>query len=159
MLTDFSPTFGLDADDLPTHAPARASGLKWAVVVDTGLPAGLQVNAASLVAASFGARLPALVGYDAVDAAGGTHAGLPWLGCVVLGAPSADLTTLRAKAATYLDVLVVGLPAVAQRTTVYDAYAEELARTAPERLGVRALGLLGPRNRVDRLTKDFALLD
>jgi hypothetical protein len=55
-------------------------------------------------------------------------------------------------------VLVVDMPAAARAHRVYDRYLAELARTSPDELGIRAFSLVGPRNRVDKITKKLALL-
>jgi hypothetical protein len=55
-------------------------------------------------------------------------------------------------------VLVVDMPTAAQAHRVYDDYLAELARTDPGDLAVCAFSLVGPRNRVDKITKKLALL-
>ncbi len=50
------------------------------------------------------------------------------------------------------------MPAAAQAHRVYDHYLAELARTGPQHLAVCAFSLVGPRNRIDKITKRLALL-
>ena len=86
------------------------------------------------------------------------HPGLPWAGCAALGATAAELADLRAKALAADEVVVVDMPGSAQTNRVYAGYLTELAGTPADRLDLRAVSLLGPKNRVDRLTKRLGLL-
>jgi hypothetical protein len=62
----------------------RAVAVRWAVVVDGGLPAGLVTNAAASLGAAVAALVPAVIGDSARDASVTSHPGLPWLGCTIL---------------------------------------------------------------------------
>ena len=62
------------------------------------------------------------------------------------------------RAAASPDVLLVDMPAAAQAHRVYDHYLAELASTDPADLAVCAFSVVGPRNRVDKITKRLALL-
>ncbi len=152
------PGIGFGPEEVITHLPTRSARLKWAMVVETDQPAGLMVNAAVCVAAAFGALVPGLLARGGPDADGLLHPGLPWAGCSVLAASAQELARLRSRAAGSTDVLVVDMPRAAQSHRVYDDYLAELARTPTEGLELRALGLIGPRNRVDKLTKGLTLL-
>ncbi len=149
---------GFDPDEILTAEPTRAARLKWVVVVDATLPAGLAVNAAVCVAAATQAHVTGLLGPDAVDPAGGVHPGLPWAGCSVLGADAATLAALREKASGSADVFVADMPEAAQLTRVYDEYRETVAATAAADLRLYAVSLVGPRNRVAKLVKGLELL-
>lgn len=151
-------TVGFQPDEVNTAEPTRAARLKWVLVVDRDLPAGLATNAAACVAAATGSAVSGLLGPDALDAAGSTHPGLPWAGCSVLGADAAQLTELRDKAAQAQGVYVADMPAQAQSTRVYDEYLEQLAGTGPEDVRYYAVSIVGPRNRVDKLVKRLSLL-
>jgi hypothetical protein len=141
------------ADDSP-HADARQT-TRSVVVVDRDLPKGLAANAAAVLAVTLGARAPALIGGDFHDGAGGTHAGLIDTGVPILGAPSADLPSLRA-AALQRGLLVVDFPAAGQTTTDYGVFRDEMARThAPRYLGVL---VSGDRRAVRSVTGQFGLL-
>lgn len=50
------------------------------------------------------------------------------------------------------------MPAAAQQRRVYDHYLAELARTDPGDLAVCAFSAVGPRNRVDKITRKLTLL-
>ncbi|MGR6914449.1 DUF2000 domain-containing protein [[Actinomadura] parvosata] len=146
----------LDELDRRTDLPTKELAVKWVIVIDRDLPRGLQANAAACLAASVGVSVPAIVGSGGVDASGLPHAGLPWTGCTVLGAPAAIVERVRKDAAAEPELVVADMAAIAQRTNVYDDYLAELART--EEPPYYAVSLFGPRAIVERLTGRLPLL-
>jgi hypothetical protein len=152
------PLLGYQPEEIVTSEPTRSARYKWAIVVDTTVPAGLMANAVACVAASTGALVTGLIARGGPDAAGHDHPGLPWAGCTVLGGPPEEIAAVRARAAASDGVLVADMPRSAQTNRVYDDYLGELAGTKPEDLGVSAFSVFGPRNRVDKLVKKLALL-
>ncbi|WP_431220615.1 DUF2000 domain-containing protein [Leifsonia xyli] len=151
-------TVGFLPDEVETGAPTRSARLKWVVVVDGSLPAGLAANAAICTAAATAAHVTGLLGPAAVDADGSTHPGLPWAGCSVLKASGDQLAAIRAKADAADDVFVADMPAAAQLTRVYDEYLQSVAASASADLPCYAVSVVGPRNRVDRIVGRLALL-
>jgi hypothetical protein len=149
---------GFAPEEIVTSEPTRAARLKWVLVVDEAVPVGRMVNAAACIAATTGSMVEGLVAPGGPDAAGTIHPGLPWVGCAVLSATAAELAAVREKAAASEGVLVVDMPAVAQRHRVYDDYLVELAETKAEDLAVCAVSIVGPRNRVDKLVRRLPLL-
>ena len=141
----------------PAAEAADIDRLKWVVVVDEGLPAGLAANAAACVAATVGRAMPGLLGPAGPDAAGALHHGLPQKGCAILAAPAERLTDLRAAAARYDDVFVADMPSHAQQTLSYDEYLDRLGRLAHPEISYCAVSLVGPRNRVSKLVNRLPL--
>lgn len=149
-------TVGFDPEEIDTAAPTRAARLKWIVAIDTALPSGRAANAAVCIAAATGASVAGLLGPDAADATGSSHPGLPWAGCSVLTGSADQLAVLRARADASDGVFVADMPLAAQETRVYDEYRSGLSDDpAPSLL---AVSIVGPRNRVDKLTKGLALM-
>jgi hypothetical protein len=66
---------GYTASEITTDEPTRSAKYKWAIVVDTGVPAGTMVNAVACVAATTGALVDGLIGYGGPDATGHVHSG------------------------------------------------------------------------------------
>lgn len=145
-------------DEIITGEPTRSAKYKWVVVVDAGLSAGRMVNAVSCVAAATGTLVDGLVAGGGPDASGHAHPGLPWAGCSVLCGTSEEVATARARAASSQDVLLIDMPAAAQSHRIYDHYLAELARTEPGDLAVCAFSVVGPRNRIDKITRKLAPL-
>ncbi|WP_285113666.1 DUF2000 domain-containing protein [Leifsonia sp. fls2-241-R2A-40a] len=151
-------TIGFEPHEVDTAAPTRAARLKWVVVVDEALPAGIAANAAICTAAATAVHVDGLLGAEAVDADGHVHPGLPWAGCSVLRATGDQLAAIRAKAGAADDVFVADMPAAAQLTRVYDEYLETVAGSPADALRLYAVSVVGPRNRVDRIVGRLALL-
>jgi hypothetical protein len=149
---------GFAPDEIDQSAATRDVAHKWVVVVDQDLPAGRAVNAAVCVASATINGTRGVLGDDAVDADGSTHAGIPWIGCTVLGADSVRLSEIRARAAEADGVLVTDMPTQAQHTRVYDDYLFAISRTRTADLGYYAVSLFGPRKKVDKLVKGLSLL-
>jgi len=149
---------GWGPEDVAIDQPTRNSRLRWVIVVDAELSAGTAVNAVACVAAHVGRAVGGLLGPDGTDASGGGHAGLPWAGCTVLAASSAELTEIRRRAVAAGDVDVCDTPASAQTNRVNAEYLEELADTRDDALQLRALSLFGPKNRISKLTGKLELL-
>ena len=53
---------------------------------------------------------------------------------------------------------MIDMPASAQAHRVYEDYLAELAATSPDGLAICSFSLVGPRNRVDKITKKLVLL-
>lgn len=152
-------TVGFTAEEIDTAAPTRAARLKWVVVVNGTLPAGLATNAAVCAAAATAPHIAGLLGADAIDASGAAHPGLPWAGCSVLQASGEELSAIRRRAAAADGtVYVADMPAAAQLTRVYDDYLETMARTQTADVEYFAVSIVGPRNRVDRIVGRLPLL-
>ncbi|ANF33057.1 hypothetical protein A0130_16565 [Leifsonia xyli] len=149
---------GFLPEEIDTGAPTRAARLKWVLIVDGSLPAGIAANAAVCTAAATAVRVSGLLGQDAVDAEDGVHPGLPWAGVSVLRASAEQLVGIRAKAQAAEDVFVADMPAAAQLTRVYDEYLRTVEAAASADLPYYAVSVVGPRNRVDRIVGRLALL-
>ena len=156
------PQLGYQPDEIVTSEPTRAARYKWAIVVDSTVPAGPMANAVACVAAATGALVGGLIARGGPDASGHVHPGLPWAGCTILGGTPEEIATVRARAVASAresgDVLVADMPASAQTNRVYDDYLAELAGTKPDDLNITAFSVIGPRNRVDKMVKKLALL-
>ena len=159
MFTDVSQEpIGFAAEEIDQAASTRDLRLKWVVVVDQALPAGRAVNAAVCVASATTTRARGLLGSDAIDADGGSHPGLPWLGCTVLGAESERIRAIRAAAAERYEIALVDMPTQAQHTRVYDDYLYGVSQCRVRDLDFYAVSLVGPRKTVDKLVKGLALM-
>jgi hypothetical protein len=149
-------TFGFTEDEIDIEAPTRAARLKWVIVVDDSLDRGRAGNAIACIAAATSAGVAGLLGPDAVGPDGIVRPGLPWAGCSLLAGDPEDLRRVSARAHASEQEHVVDMPEAAQATRVY---ADYLARVRDDADPVLlAVGVVGPRNRVDKLTKGLQLL-
>jgi hypothetical protein len=157
-MTDMRQVLEFEPDEIERTASIRDARLKWVIVADEGAEGWRRANAIACVAAAFGERVGGLNGPDEHDADGAVHPGLPWIGCSLLAADAAGLVALRQRAAEAHEVLVVGMPAAAQQARSYAEYRSLLGATPTAALQEVAIGLLGPRKAVERLTKKLRLL-
>lgn len=151
-------TIGFDPEEIDTSAPTRSARLKWVVVVNDAIPAGLAVNAAICVAAATSDAVDGLVGAAAVDQAGIAHPGLPWAGCTVLIADNEKLLAIRARAGSREDIFLADMPDAAQQTRVYDEYLEVMRASDTNEITYLAVSLVGPRNPVDKIVGRLPLM-
>ncbi|PRY37959.1 DUF2000 domain-containing protein [Umezawaea tangerina] len=148
----------LAPDEIRTDLPTRHAKLKWVMVVDVALGAGLIANAAVCMAAAVGNAVPTLLGPGTTDASGSHHPGLPWTGCSILAGDADKVREIRAKAASKEGLLVVDMPEQAQTSRVYDEYLAAVAGTEAADLTYYAVSVVGPRNKVDKLVGGLPLL-
>jgi hypothetical protein len=136
---------------------SRPASMRCVAIVDDALPTGKAANAAAVMALTMGARQSHLVGEPLVDAAGKHHPGLIPIGIPVLGAPAADLASLRDRA-NQAGLEVVDFPAQGQETNDYAEFRRLVRETAPDQ--VRYLGLMvyGERKKVSRIVGKYGLL-
>ncbi len=148
---------GFGPDEMLIDQPTRSARLRWVIVVSSEIGAGSAANAIACVAATVGDSVAGIVGPAGTDASGGMHPGLPWPGCTILAADAREIATVRAKARGREGLLVVDMPAAAQTTRVYADYLAELATTDEDDLSPYAVGIVGPRNQVDRVVGKLPL--
>jgi hypothetical protein len=153
-----TPQLSYAPPEILTSAPTRAAKYKWAIVVNTDAAPGLAINAVACIAASTGSLVDGLIARGGPDGDGHFHPGLPWAGCTVLGAGRAQMSAARTEAVSAGDVLVVDMPSTAQVNRVYDDYLRDLSRATAAELDLIAFSVIGPRNRVDKITKKLDLL-
>ena len=152
------PAIGFAADEIDLSTPTRAARLKWVIVVNDSIPAGRAVNAAVCVASATTKAVSGILGPDVTDAAGETHAGLPWAGCTILSASADALKAIRAKGVAHEATFVADMPAVAQAIRVYDEYIETMGSADAEEIEYLAVSLVGPKNRIDKVVGGLSLM-
>lgn len=130
--------------------------VKATIVIREDLPAGLAINAASLVMLALGNRLKHLIGDEPLDRSGFPHAGLTWLPIAVLKADRETLHKLWSEAQQQ-KVLVLDVPEQAQQAHVYEDFTRLMSTLSCEELYYAAIGLYGNKNIVTSLTRKLAL--
>jgi len=131
---------------------------KCVMVLDGGLPTGLAVNAAGVLAVTLGRRVEGIVGPDVADGAGDRHAGLVNIPIPVLKAGTEAIREIRRRAAGIEELLVVDLTDAAQTSKTYEEYQQRMAAANPEDLRYLGLALHGDKKLVNKLTGGLALL-
>lgn len=131
---------------------------KCVLVLDTGLPVGLAVNAAVVLAVTLGRRIESIVGPDVADASGGQHFGLVDIPIPVLKADAEVLGDVRSRAVATDGLLVVGFTDVARTSRTYEEYTEKMAASVPGDLEYLGVALYGDKKLVNKLTGSLPLL-
>ncbi|MFT3860921.1 DUF2000 domain-containing protein [Micropruina sp.] len=130
---------------------------KTVIVVDQRLPAGLAVNAASIVAAMMTTAMPDLMG-PAVATADAELPGVVLAPLPVLASDGEALQSIWDRAdAPGSGLIVFPFTRLAQGCKTYEEYTEKVALAATHELELAALGLAGPRKTVTSLTGDMSL--
>lgn len=131
---------------------------KNAIVVSEGLPLGLAVNAASVLAVTLGSRIDDLVGSDVKDADGIVHPGVIYRPLPVLKADMAGIGRIVESASVDEDLFCATFSSLAQSCKTYDEYIQRMSETPTGGLEAVAVALVGPKKKVDKLIGSLPLL-
>ncbi|AHG21714.1 hypothetical protein Z042_20445 [Chania multitudinisentens RB-25] len=134
-----------------------ASRHRCTIVIDKDLPAGLAINAASVIGISFGRTTENLVGpdmqsLDAVNYPGVIYSPLP-----VLLASGEYIHELQAIAEADDEIYIMPFSALAQSCKTYDEYGERISSVNSEHIELVAVGLIGPKKKITKLTGNLSL--
>ncbi|WP_340685156.1 DUF2000 domain-containing protein [Amycolatopsis coloradensis] len=157
-MSEHGTAIGFTPDEIDLTASTRSARLKWVIVVNSELPPGRAANAAVCTAVATAKSVTGLLGDEAVDANGEHYSGLPWTGCSVLAADAAQLRAIRTKAAASPGCHVADMPAVAQQIRVYTDFLATMKEIPTEEMDFCAIGIVGPRNRIDKLVGKLPLM-
>lgn len=130
---------------------------KCVVVLDEGLPAGLAVNTAAVLAFTLGREMGSVVGPEVVDGSGASHLGITRLPIPILKANEGVVRDVRSKADED-GLLVVDFTNAAQTSKTYEEYTEKMAARTAEELKYLGVALYGDKKLVNRLTGSLPLL-
>lgn len=131
---------------------------KCAIVVDAGLPLGLAINAAAVLALSLGRCYgDAMVGDDVKDADGASHRGLTSFPVPVLKAADTTVRDIVLRAHERTDVFVVDFAAAAQAARDYGTYQDGMLAAGTAEHGYAGVAVAGARKAVNKLTGSLPL--
>ncbi len=134
-----------------------ASQHRCTIVIDSNLPAGLAINAASVIGISFGRTVENLVGPDMQSADDVNYPGVIYSPLPVLLASGEYLHRLQNAAHQDEEIYAIPFSALAQSCRSYEEYGERIATITSPRIELVAIGLIGPRKKITRLTGNLAL--
>ncbi|ATZ11918.1 DUF2000 domain-containing protein [Erwinia amylovora] len=135
----------------------EASQHRCTIVIDRDLPAGLAINAASVIGISFGRTVGNLVGpdmqsQDAVNYPGVIYSPLP-----VLLATGDYIHQLLNNAESDDEIYVMPFSALAQSCKNYDEYGERISSVNSNNIELVAIGLIGPKKKITKMTGNLPL--
>jgi len=127
------------------------------LIIDNDLPAGLAMNAASVIGVSFGRAVDNLVGAALQSQDGVTYPGVITAPLPVLLATGDYLRELHGRCAADETFFVLPFSALAQSCRSYAEYEERMRDATSPNIELVALGLAGPKKAVTRLTGNLKL--
>ncbi|WP_336280156.1 DUF2000 domain-containing protein [Cronobacter dublinensis] len=130
---------------------------KCTIIVDRALTPGLAMNAASVLGVCLGRRVEALVGPDMLSADGVVYPGVIRAPLPVLLGEGNTLLSLFNAARNDPQILVLPFSALAQSCKTWEEYEQRIAGITSEQTELAALGLVGPKKQIARLTGNLPL--
>lgn len=134
-----------------------ANQQRCTIVVDGQLSVGLAMNAASVIGISFGRLVENLVGPDMNSADGVSYPGVIYAPLPVLKAEGGYVQQLLQTAQQDDDIMVMPFSALAQSCKTYGEYGERISSVSSPQIALVAIGLIGPKKTITRLTGNLPL--
>ncbi len=134
-----------------------ASQHRCTIVIDKNLPAGLAMNAASVIGISFGRTVENLVGPDMQSLDNANYPGVIYAPLPVLLAPGDYLYQLQNNAKDDEEIYLMPFSALAQSCKTYDEYGERISSVKSENIELVAIGLIGPKKKITKMTGNLPL--
>ncbi|QCP61652.1 DUF2000 domain-containing protein [Pantoea sp. SO10] len=127
------------------------------IVIDQQLPAGLAMNAASVIGISFGKLIGNLVGPDHQSQDGVNYPGVIYAPLPVLLADGNYLRELQQISGADSEIFSMPFSALAQSCKTYEEYGERIADAHSDQIELVAIGLIGSKKKITRLTGNLKL--
>ncbi|MGM3160250.1 DUF2000 domain-containing protein [Dickeya undicola] len=134
-----------------------ASQHRCTIIIDKDLPAGLAMNAASVIGISFGRIVENLVGPDMQSLDKVNYPGVIYSPLPVLLATGEYLHEIQASAENDNDIYIMPFSALAQSCKTYDEYGERISSVNSENIELVAIGLIGPKKKITKMTGNLPL--
>ncbi len=127
------------------------------IIIDKDLPAGLSINAASVIGISFGRAIENLVGPDMQSKDNIHYPGVIYSPLPVLLASGDYIGELLASTESDDEIYSMPFSALAQSCKTYDEYGEKIAAVDSQHIQLVAIGLIGPKKKITRMTGNLPL--
>ncbi len=124
-----------------------ASQHRCTIIIDKNLPAGLAMNAASVIGISFGRMVENLVGPDMQSLDKVNYPGVIYSPLPVLLASGEYIHELLTNAESDDEMYVMPFSALAQSCKTYDEYGERISSVNSNNIELVAIGLIGPKKK------------
>jgi len=134
-----------------------ASLHRCTVVIDDRLSPGLAMNAASVIGISFGRTVENLVGPDLRSADGVNYPGVIYAPLPVLLAGGEYVRHLLSVSAEDEEIYAMPFSALAQSCRTYEEYGDRISPVDSQHIELVAIGLIGPKKKISRLTGNLPL--
>lgn len=134
-----------------------ASQHRCTIIIDKDLPAGLAMNAASVIGISFGRTVENLVGPDMQSLDNVNFPGVIYAPLPVLLASGHSLREIQVSAESDEEIYVMQFSALAQSCKTYNEYGEKISSVKSENIELVAIGIIGPKKKITKLTGNLPL--
>lgn len=132
---------------------------KMVAVLDETLPSGLVANTAAVLSLTLGDKIEGLIGIDLTDGNGNTHTALTTVPIPILKCTSEKLRDVYKQSYELrTELLLVDITDAAQTTKNYADYEEKLKQSSADELKLLGIALAGPKQLINKLTGNLALL-
>jgi len=127
------------------------------IVIDKDLPPGLAINAASVIGISFGRMIENLVGPDMQSIDDINYPGVIYSPLPVLLASADYIRQLQTTAEIDNEIYIMPFSSLAQSCKTYQEYEERISSVKSENIELVAIGLIGPKKKITRMTGNLPL--
>lgn len=134
-----------------------ASQHRCTIIIDKELSSGLSINAASVIGISFGRMVENLVGPDMQSKDNINYPGVIYSPLPVLFASADYIGELLTITEGDEEIYSVPFSALAQSCKTYDEYGEKIAAVNSKHIPLVAIGLVGPKKKITRMTGNLPL--
>ena len=134
--------------------------MKLVIIINSSLPKGLCANTAAIIGMSIGKLNPEFIGYDIKSHEDVTYSGITSRPVPVLKTDEQNLKEIFKNISVNHSETITSIPftKTAQMSKTYDDYSEKLKKSNIENLDLNGLGLIGPKDIIDKITDGMKLL-
>ncbi|MGP7734065.1 DUF2000 domain-containing protein [Oceanimonas smirnovii] len=134
-----------------------ASRHRCTIIIDKDLPPGLAINAASVIGISFGRTVDNLVGPDMKSIDMVNYPGVIYSPLPILLSPSNYIHELQSVAENDKEIHAIPFSALAQSCKTYEEYGVRISSVNSRNIELIAIGLVGPKNKITKITGNLPL--
>ncbi|UTH75626.1 DUF2000 domain-containing protein [Chromobacterium sp. IIBBL 290-4] len=134
-----------------------ASQHRCAIVIDKELPTGLAINAASVIGISFGRQVENLVGPDMQSQDQVNYPGVIYSPLPILLATNDYIREMLDSFDDDGEIYIMPFSALAQSCKTYDEYGERISSVDSSDIELVAVGLIGPKKKINKVTGSLPL--
>ncbi|RMO90030.1 hypothetical protein ALQ33_00949 [Pseudomonas syringae pv. philadelphi] len=130
---------------------------KCVIVVDKALGLGHAANAVSVIGVSMGRSVDGLVGPDMQSRDSVNYPGVIYAPLPILLSSNDSLHELQEKALADDEIFSLPFSALAQSCKTYQEYESRISEADSSSIELVAIGLIGPKKKISKLTGNFPL--
>lgn len=134
-----------------------ASEDRCVIVINQDLPLGLAINAASIVGVGIGNKIKQLIGQDLISADGVDYPGVISSSLPILKTTNEMIKKIQKDCSKIEEIYFFPFSLIAQSCKSYDDYAQKLTSTQDQNIQIAAIGLVGKKSKVNKLTGNLLL--